>query len=418
MSFPQHILVINVFFAPYSFGGATVVAEEVAQELVRSHGRRITTVSAMSRGDLAPYAVMKVEKHGIQNYLVNLPAGRGYAEIYTNPQVTEIVAGLLDDLQPDLVHAHCIQEIGVGILPMIKRRGVPLVLSVHDFWWLCERQFMIRANGRYCAQDPVRVEACRGCVDDWPRARLRQETLLAMAGQADLITYPSQFAHDLSVRSDFVGPRMAIWKNGVRGPDLAFFEAQEKRRAADDRLVFGFVGGPSAIKGWPVIRAGFAGLKRDDFGVIVVEGSLDGSWWRDQDLSGLPGDWRVHPRYSQAEMDAFYTQIDVLLFMSQWKETFGLAIREAVARGIRVLQTDSGGTTEWDGADRATMLQIGDGADKLKPHLEALLDAGPDHPAPRPMTSYADQAAELLQLIAPLAPAAQSGQEAMETPAR
>ncbi len=418
MSFPQHILVINIFFAPYSFGGATIVAEEVARELVHTHGRRVTTISAMSRDEIAPYAVMKVEKDGIQNFVINLPDRRGYAEMYTNPQVTEIVAGLLDDLQPDLVHAHCIQEIGAGILPMIKRRGVPLVLSVHDFWWLCERQFMIRANGRYCAQDPVRVEACRGCVDDWPRARLRQETLLAMAGEADLITFPSQFVHDLSVRSGFAGPRMAVWQNGVRGPGEAFFEAQERRRATDPRLVFGFVGGPSAIKGWPVIRSSFSRLTRDDFGVIVVEGSLDGSWWRNQDLSALHGDWQVHPRYSQAGMDAFYARIDVLLFLSQWKETFGLAIREALARGIRVLQTDSGGTTEWEGADRSAMLRIGDGADKLRPRLEALLEAGPDHPAPRPVTSYADQAAELLQLIAPLAPRTHSAQEAMEIPAK
>ena len=403
MSFPEHILVINIFFAPYSFGGATIVAEQVAQELVRTHGRRVTTISAMSRGDLTPYAVMKVEKDGIQNYLINLPHGRSYAEMYTNPQVTEIVAGLLDDLQPDLVHAHCIQEIGAGILPMIKRRGVPLVLSVHDFWWLCERQFMIRPNGRYCAQDPVRIEACRGCVDNWPRARLRQEILFADAAQADLITFPSQFAHDLSVRSGFAGPRLAVWQNGVRGPSPAFFETQAKRRAKDDRLVFGFVGGPSPIKGWPMIRSAFAALKRDDFGVIVVDGSLDGGWWRDQDLSALRGDWRVHPRFSQADMDAFYAKIDVLLFLSQWKETFGLAIREAVARGIRVLQTDSGGTTEWDGADRSAMLQIGDGGEVLRKRIDALLEAGPDHPPPRSVTSSAEQANALLDLVAPFA---------------
>ena len=62
----QHICVINVFFAPYSYGGATVVAEEVAHALVSDHGQRITAISALSRNDLIPYSVMRVEKDGIQ----------------------------------------------------------------------------------------------------------------------------------------------------------------------------------------------------------------------------------------------------------------------------------------------------------------------------------------------------------------
>jgi len=103
-------------------------------------------------------------------------------------------------------------------------------------------------------------------------------------------------------------------------------------------------------------------------------------------------------------MDDFYAEIDVLLFLSQWKETFGLTIREALARGIRVIQTDSGGTTEWDGADRSDMLAIGDGPDALRPLILRELARADDHPAPRPVTGYADQARAFLDLVADLAP--------------
>jgi len=92
----------------------------------------------------------------------------------------------------------------------------------------------------------------------------------------------------------------------------------------------------------------------------------------------------------------------VLLFLSQWKETFGLAIREALARGIRVIQTDSGGTTEWDGADRTEMLQIGDGPKKLHTALDREFARADQHPDPRPVTSYADQADAFVELVAPL----------------
>lgn len=399
---PGHILVSNIFFAPYTYGGATVVAEQVAHQLMARHGCRITAVSAMSRADLPPYTVMKVEKDGIVNFLINLPPGRAYAEHYDNPRVTEIFARLIDDLAPDLLHAHCIQEIGAGILPMARRRNLPVVLSVHDFWWLCERQFMIRLNQKYCAQDPVRIENCRGCVDDLSRARLRRETLLAAAAHADLITFPSRFALELSRRSGMQGGRLAVWTNGVRQPGPGFFEAQARRRAADPRPVFGFVGGPSQIKGWPLIKAAFESLPNDHppFAGLLVDASLDGSWWAGQDISGLKGDWKIHPRFDQSGMDDFYARIDVLLFLSQWKETFGLTIREALCRGIRVIQTDSGGTTEHDGIEPGRMLPIGAPPSALRAEIEWVLSGKIPPPQPRQVTSYAEQADALIDLIA------------------
>lgn len=407
MSFPEHILVINVFFSPYSYGGATIVAEEVAKELVRS-GRRVTAISGFSREDIMPYTVMRTEKSGIENYLINLPRKRSYEEIHSNARVTEIVARLIDQFEPDIVHAHCIQDIGTGILPMIRCKGLPLVLSIHDYWWICERQFMIMPNQRYCAQDPVRIENCRSCVDDWSRAKLRFEALQRDAAAADLITYPSRFALDLSVRSGLKCARQKVWPNGVRPPKPEFFELQAKRRQKDARFVFGYAGGPTHIKGWQVIRAAFEQLKRDDFIGILVDGSMGsigGKWWSARKrYSRMMGEWVVVPRYAQEEMDDFYSKIDVLLFMSQWKETFGLGIREALSRGIRVLQTDSGGASEWEGASKGDMLQIGDGPELLAERIEAELDRPVRGVEPHAVISHAEQASTFLELVQAISP--------------
>ena len=185
-------------------------------------------------------------------------------------------------------------------------------------------------------------------------------------------------------------------------PGPGFFAAQAARRARDPRPVFGFLGGPSQIKGWPLIRAAFEGLGRDDFAGLLVDGSLDGSWWTEVPIGRMHGDWSVHPRFGQRDIDAFYAKIDVLLFPSQWKETFGLTIREAAARGIRIIQTDSGGTVEWDGADPADMLKIGDGPARLREQICHVLETPQAHPAPRDVPGHADQAAAFMDLTAGL----------------
>ena len=56
----RHILVANVFFAPHSYGGATVVAEQVARALIRRGGFRVTAVSLCCRAGIADYAVNKI----------------------------------------------------------------------------------------------------------------------------------------------------------------------------------------------------------------------------------------------------------------------------------------------------------------------------------------------------------------------
>ncbi|WP_166434079.1 glycosyltransferase [Roseovarius spongiae] len=396
-----HIMVVNVYFAPNSYGGATVVAEEVARALA-GRGCRITAVSMVCRGELAPYAVIKSEVGGITSYLVNLPARRSTAEAYDNPAVAEALGALIDGERPDLLHAHCVQDVGAGVIAVARARDVPVVLSVHDFWWICSRQFMVTPDLRYCGQSPVRLEKCRGCVPDMSAARTRSAVLLRQAEMADAITYPGRFARDLCEASGLAPGRGVIWPNGVRLPGPAFGKLQAARRARDPQLAFGYLGGPSEIKGWPDIRAAFNGLKRSDFSVHLADGSTDGSWWRGADFSALPGDWRVHPRFSQEGMDAFYAQIDVLLFPSQWKETFGLAIREALARGIRVIQTDSGGTVEHGAADPAGLIPIGAGPGPLRARIEEELRAGIRPMEPVPVTSFEDQAEAFLALARPL----------------
>lgn len=397
-----HILIVNVFYAPNTYGGATVVAEQVGAALMRNHGCRVSAISLISREDLVPYAVIKSEVRGQASYLINVPLNRPYAQRHSNPHVAEAIGQLIDAITPDLVHVHCVQDVGAGVIEVAKARDLPVVLSVHDFWWICERQFMIGADGRYCGQFPVALERCRGCVANMSAARTRQAALMRQANMADLITYPSRFARDLCQTSGLPPGRGAVWGNGVRPPGIGFAQDQSARRARDGRVAFGYLGGPAQIKGWPDIRQAFVMQERADFTVHLADASLDGSWWADQDLGKMPGDWRVHPRFEQDKMDAFYAEIDVLLFMSQWKETFGLAIREALSRGIRVIQTDSGGTVEHSAVDRSRLIPIGAGPQPLARQIMHELTRGTRGQPPVAVDSFDDQAQTLMQLIQPL----------------
>ncbi|MCW1952159.1 MAG: glycosyltransferase [Octadecabacter sp.] len=398
-----HILLANVFFAPFTYGGATVVAEEVAKALLARNDAafeyQITAVSLCCHSELASYTMVKSEKDGIQNYVINVPTKRSYSELYDNPDVTRLIGELMDDLQPDVVHAHCVQDIGGGVLQAAQARGIPSILSVHDFWWLCERQFMIKPDRAYCGQDPIRIEGCRGGVSDFDAADKRFTYLQDISAIPARVTYPSKFAHDLYVSSGFARGRGVIWENGVQLPTADFAAKQAGRRKRDKRITFGFVGGPSQIKGWPLIRAAFKSLGRDDFRVLLVDASAEANWWAGERLDDLPGSWEIYPRFAQSEMDDFYAEIDVLLFMSQWKETYGLAVREALARGVSLIQTESGGSTEHGTVHADDLIPIGAPPDVLRRALTLALDRHPKASPQRAVTDFKAQAAAFESIL-------------------
>jgi glycosyltransferase involved in cell wall biosynthesis len=107
---------------------------------------------------------------------------------------------------------------------------------------------------------------------------------------------------------------------------------------------FAYVGGNVDVKGFSVVRRAFEALDRADWELILVDNTLnlgfssvDVTEWR------MAGNVRVVPAYTQNTMDEFFAGMDVLLFPSQWKESFGLTVREALARDVWVIATAGGG---------------------------------------------------------------------------
>jgi glycosyltransferase involved in cell wall biosynthesis len=123
-------------------------------------------------------------------------------------------------------------------------------------------------------------------------------------------------------------------------------------------------------------------------------------------------DWNVAgridivPAYTQDEMDAFFADVDVLLFPSQWKESFGLTVREALARRVWVIATEGGGPGEAivDGVN-GTLIPLDGRSAPLQRAVEQLLEtpAMLDHfhdPACVPVLDYEGQAAALRATLA------------------
>nr|WP_281075580.1 DUF535 family protein [Pseudomonas sp. BP8] len=338
---PRRILSANIFFAPRSFGGATVVAEQMTRLIGTTSRWQQFIFTALPSTEQTPYTLHRYEAHGAAVFGMGLSENIATREIFENLSTVPVFDAVLRSVAPDIVHLHSIQGFGAQLADCCAKAGIPFVVTLHDAWWICGRQFMINNHGRYCGQTTIRLDVCAKCVDDAPLNDYRQKLMAVTLKKANLLLAPSRFAKDLYIANGFDAAKIRVNRNGIMAPGANYQKQPGKI------LRFGFVGGNTAVKGIDLIIRAFATLDRTDYELKVVDNLLHmGFRSFNRHSIKIPGTVSIIPGYTQANMDEFFSGIDVLLFPTQWKETFGLAVREALVRDVWVISTHAGGTVE------------------------------------------------------------------------
>ena len=394
------VLAVNLFYAPESFGGATVVAEQMARRLNAVDGVEVVVFAGgpASLGEAA--GLRRYEVDGVAVIAALRAAGAIDDRSWRDPRMRELFRDVLRAVQPDVVHFHSVQGISASVIEAARAEGIPYVVTLHDAWFLCERQFMIRENGRACLQHRIDWSVCAGCVPDLGASMARAGWLRSLLMDAALLLTPSTYFRDLHVANGFPAERVRVNRNGVAVPGALV------ARGRRERLRLGFVGGAGPTKGLNVVRAALEGSRFANFELVLVDNTL-ALGFSGLDVAGwkLAREVLVVPAYRQNELDAFFGGIDVLLFPTQWRESFGLTVREALLRDVWVIASDAGGVVEdiVDGVN-GTVIPLTDDPAPLRAAIEALLVAperleGFVNPHKAGIASHEDQARELLGFL-------------------
>ncbi|MGB1139740.1 MAG: glycosyltransferase family 4 protein [Halioglobus sp.] len=372
----KRLMVLNLYFAPESFGGATVVAEQTVKRLQARGDWSCLVVTTMRDLALPPYFLRRYRIDGVNVVAINMPHAAHGEAVYRDPEVARCISEIASAFRPDVCHSHSIQLMGCEVFGELQQAGVKLAVTLHDCWWLCERQFMINADGYYCNQWQIDSRQCRQCVVDAREFRRRDQYLREQLDTVDLLLFPSDFHMRLHLANGIPAERSRVNGNGVVLPGESFANQQQSARVGRSQTVFGFVGGPGAVKGADHIVQACNAMERTDYTLKVVDAARNmGASWKDTGYWQIPGSMEFCPPYQQSTMDDFFSGIDVLLFPSQWKESFGLTVREALARNVWVIATDAGGVAEdLEHGVNATVLPFGSGSGELRAAMEEALD--------------------------------------------
>ncbi len=336
----KKLLSFNVFYKPRSFGGATIVAEEV-NELLESYNEHeifvVTTIPPTSY--VSPYKVIRYELNGVTVFAVAIPPEE--MDSYYNPKLKAIINDIIDLVTPDIAHIHCIQGLGVGVIDACIDNDLDYIITLHDAWWICPRQFMINSKGKYCNQYILDEHQCKKCIGDGFEYTKRQYELSKRLKNAKSLLAPSQFFADLHNANGVSEKKVICNRNGIN------FPSNTSPKLIGNKIRFGYVGGNTPIKGIHLILDAFKTIKSNDVELVIVDNLINlGSHSFSESVIENIQNCKIVPAYNQNTIDEFFAGIDVLLFPTQWKESFGLTVREAISRNVWVIATDAGGVVE------------------------------------------------------------------------
>lgn len=330
------ILLANKFF--FRNGGSEVVMFQERDYLL-GHGHEIVDFSMHdARNFNSLHATSFIEQQSYRSSGVGKL--RAALTLMHSPEAVRKIGTLIDKTQPDLLHCHNIyHQITPSIIGAAKARGVPVVLTLHDFKPVCPVYTRLR-GGRPCSDcldgafgNVLRHRCAEGSLGR--SALLYAEAIvqrtLGNYEKVDRFIAPSRFMAD-SVAHRIPAERIDLLYNGV-DMDLASEDERDDGyvlylgRLSHEKGVQTLVRAHAAAAGrWPLVVAGTGPLFDD----------LTGQNKKATFLGHLAGE----------ELRRMLAGAALVVVPSEWYENCPMSVLEAMACGKPVVGSRMGGIPE------------------------------------------------------------------------
>jgi glycosyltransferase involved in cell wall biosynthesis len=295
---PLKVLLAAPHFPPTRIGGAELFAYRIARGLV-ARGHVVQVVCAESVDDAASNGALR----GSDEVYDGIPVRRLYYNqralsetrraTFASPLIEAQLGAWLAQNRVDLVHLVSGYLLGIAPLRAARRFGIPTVVTLNDFWFLCPTINFLRGDGSLCA-GPSALECARCLYDAQRRFRyVDQRAPQLMRGFWQFAREHPQLGarFDLPQRLEMLDERRAQLRDALNAADVIApithflanrFAAQgfdaarfmvtplagppqidhAPTRADADEIHFGYLGQIAPIKGVDVLVRAFRQLKR------------------------------------------------------------------------------------------------------------------------------------------------------------
>jgi glycogen synthase len=341
------ILVISNLFPPHYVGGYELRCETA----VKAMRERAHTVQVLTSNHIVPSATVPASENGVARTLrIHGFFGHPWLgirqlselELYNNSVLREMVTGF----QPDVVHVWNMGGVSKSLCFTLEELGVPVVYDVSDHWiarslvadvWL---DWWNRDKPSLVARLLRRFWTMTGARERWSK--------IAPTGPVTSIHFPRVYFCSKALRDLTAAKGYAVEHGDVIycPVDTKRFHGEPVPATRPLRKLL-YVGRLSEDKGVKTALRAMAQVKDKFAGELHVYGNGEPEYTAELKAFVAHHDLPVFFHTAKAtEMPSVYRAHDALVFTSEWEEPFALTPLEAMASGLPVIGTMTGGSKE------------------------------------------------------------------------
>ncbi len=368
-------------FLPQNTGGVQLYTFSLSKELSKEH--QVFLFYGGHNPERKGYFVNCGSYDGLPFIEVNKPKMQ-FEDTYVDQRIDTIYEELLENLGVDVVHFQHLMYLSMNLVSITKRKGIPVVLTLHDFWLICPRWGLrLRQDSTVCHH--IVQSDCAGCARNMyplhdpslsgralnhlrntpglrrfsrvfssllqekrrPKAYVeaieeRNRYIQEKISDVDLFIAPSSFLRREFVSYGIPEEKIIYSDNGM---NLEFLRGVCRKKS--DRIRFSFVGNLLAYKGVHVLIEAF-NLLNSQQAVLNIYGDQT----IQPDYSAMLVRLRRNPNiffrggFEHSKIKAIMSETDVLIIPSICFENSPLVIHEAFASGIPVIASNHGGMAD------------------------------------------------------------------------
>jgi len=256
----------------------------------------------------------------------------------------------IEAFRPDLIHFHSvIPYLGLSVLMLAKKMGVPTVQTLHNGRWLCVEGGFYR-GGRYCSECVGKL-GWQGVLHGCGRGHLHAALLFLVNWIArfngNLFSWidhwiaVSDYVREQHIQSDFPAEQITVNNNSI---DLELLEGKEELSLAwNERSGVAYAGRISVAKGTQVLRHLMTSI---DQPIHVIGDGPDLEalrlFCRENGFDHV-NFWGKQSRSKTLEI---LGSVTCTVVPSQCGETFSLVAAESMALGTPVVASEVGGVAD------------------------------------------------------------------------
>jgi glycosyltransferase involved in cell wall biosynthesis len=396
------ILQVVQGFPPDAMAGTELYTHDLSMQL--SKNNEVFVFYRTSDTKKKEYDLTRTNSEGLDAFAVNntFRFCNSFEQLYRNDAIARQFALVLDEIKPDIIHIQHLIFLSTTIIGEIKKRKIPVVFTLHDYWLICPQWHFLKKDLTIC--DNNEATPCINCLDQQlsikalpkkfylflrditpgffmrflkniyldltkinqddfrmlENVRLRKGRIKKLCSEIDLFIAPSLFIRRKFIEFGIPEGKIKFITHGINKESFRGF-----RRKPSDGIRFGFVGTILPAKGVDILINAFNRLK-DNNAELRIYGKLfpyQGFEYYPGFLKRLVRGRRIRfmGGVDHNDISAVFSEIDVLALPSIWNENCPLVILEAFLAGVPLIASRIGGIPELvsDGVD-GILFQPGD----------------------------------------------------------